>query len=277
MVTIAGVNFQPSELAKLSLILALSLKLSENQNTIRRFWTGFLPPVIITSLFAFLVLLEKDLGTPVVLGTVAIAMIFMAGGKLWHIGLVGAPAIAGVVAAIRTSPERMERITSFLDPWAHRSDGALQLVESMIGFARGGIWGSGLGASEQKLYWLPDPHSDFVFAVWGEEMGLAGTFALVGLFALLLIVSLRIAVCARDLYGTLLASGIVTLITVQAAVNMGVTTGLLPTKGLGLPFISAGGSSLIMNMFLIGILLSVGSRAVERDRPMHMAAVPHRV
>ncbi|MBM3289507.1 MAG: stage V sporulation protein E, partial [Candidatus Hydrogenedentes bacterium] len=181
-----------------------------------------------------------------------------------------------VVAAVRTSPERMERIASFLEPWKYRSSGALQLIESMTGFVRGGLWGRGLGAGEQKLYWLPDAHSDFVFSVWGEEMGLAGTLALVVLFALFLVASLRIAVCARDLFGTLLAGGAATLIVVQAAANMGVTTGLLPTKGLGLPFVSAGGSSLVINMALVGIVLSVGSRAVERDLPVPLAATPRR-
>lgn len=273
---IAGFSFQPSEVAKVVLIVALAVKLAENQTSIHKFWRGFVPPIIITALFAGLVLLEQDLGTPVVLGTVAIAMIFMAGGKLWHIALVSVPAVIGVVAAIKTSPERMERITTFMRPWDYRSDGALQLIESMAGFVRGGFWGRGLGAGEQKLYWLPDAHSDFIFSVWGEEMGLAGTIALIFLFALLLVVALRIAVCARDLLGTLLACGVVTLIAVQAAANMGVTTGLLPTKGLGLPFISAGGSSLIMNMALIGILLSVGSRAVERDVQVPFVAAPRR-
>jgi cell division protein FtsW len=273
---VGGFSFQPSEVAKLVLVIALAVKLAENQEHIRTFSRGFIPPIIITGLLAGLVLLEQDLGTPVVLGTVAIAMIFMAGGKLWHIALVSAPAAAGVVAAIRMSPERMERITTFLHPWDYRSDGALQLIESMTGFVRGGLWGMGLGAGEQKLYWLPDAHSDFIFSVWGEEMGLAGTLALVVLFGLFVVAALRIAVCARDLFGTLLASGVATLITVQAAANMGVTTGLLPTKGLGLPFVSAGGSSLVINMVLVGILLSVGSRAVERDIPAPIAAAARR-
>lgn len=274
--SVGGFSFQPSELAKLTLIIALAIKLSENQDHVRKFWRGFVPAIVITSVFAGLVVLEEDLGTPVVMGMVAIAMIFMAGGKLWHIGLVSIPALAGVVAAIRTSPERMERIASFLDPWKYRSEGAWQLIESMAGFVRGGMWGQGLGAGEQKLYWLKDAHSDFVFSVWGEEMGLAGTLAVVLLFGMFVIAALRIAVCARDLFGTMLASGAATLITAQAAANMGVATGMLPTKGLGLPFISAGGSSLIINMVLVGILLSVGSRAVERDIPVPLAAAPRR-
>lgn len=275
-INVSGFNFQPSELAKFALIVSLAVKLAENQGSITKFWRGFMPPIIITGAFAGLILLEQDLGTPVVMGAVAIAMIFMAGGRLWHIAFISAPAIVGVVAAIRTSPERMERVTTFLRPWEYRSDGALQLIESMVGFARGGVFGKGLGAGEQKLGWLPDAHSDFVFSVWGEEMGLFGTIGMVALFALFIIVSLRIAVCARDLFGTLLAGGASTLIVVQAVANMGVTTGLLPTKGLGLPFISAGGSSLLINMVLVGLVLSVGSRAVERDRPLPLAAAPLR-
>ena len=273
---IGGSSFQPSEVAKLVLVVTLAVKLAENQDHVRKFWRGFVPAIVITGLFAGLVCLEKDLGTPVVMGAVAFAMIFMAGGNVLHIGLVSVPAVAAVVAAIKTSPERMERIASFLDPWKYRSEGAWQLIESMTGFVRGGVWGRGFGAGEQKLYWLKHAHSDFVFSVWGEETGLVGTLALVVLFGLFLVASLRIAVCARDLFGTLLASGIATLITLQAAANMGVASGLLPTKGLGLPFVSAGGTSLVINMLLVGILLSVGSRAIERDVPVPLAAVPRR-
>lgn len=268
---IFGVRFQPSEYAKLVLVILLAVKLSENQQETPKFWRGFVPPLLITGAFAGLVLAEHDLGTPVIMGFVATTMIFMAGGKLWHIALAGAPACAGVYFLIASDKERTDRIAAFLDPWENRSDGALQLIESLAGFARGGIWGRGLGAGEQKLYYLPDAHSDFIFSVWGEEMGLVGTLAMVILFAGLVILAVRIAICAPDLYGSMLAVGIASLIGVQAAANMGVTTGLLPTKGLGLPFISAGGSSLIMNLMLAGILLNVGIQGVEREKPATMA------
>jgi cell division protein FtsW len=270
-ISIFGFSVQPSEIAKSVLVILLAVKLSENQALLQRFWRGFLPPVAIVSMFAGLVLMEQDLGTPVVMVTVAMLMIVMAGGRWSHVIAACVPAAVGVCALIQGSGYRSERIDAWLDPWKHRSDKGLQLIESLAGFARGGFWGQGLGASEQKLRYLPDAHSDFIFAVWAEEMGLIGSVCLVGLFVLFVIVAIRIAVCARDLFGSLLAGGIVALITVQACINMAVTTGMLPTKGLALPFISAGGSALIVNLAMVGILLNIGIQAVETDDEPQLA------
>ncbi|GMV93863.1 MAG: hypothetical protein AMXMBFR82_36410 [Candidatus Hydrogenedentota bacterium] len=270
-ISIFGFSVQPSELAKSTLVILLAVKLSENQAILTRFWRGFLPPILIVGLFAGLVLLEQDLGTPVVMVSVAMLMIVMAGGRWAHVLPTCLPAAVAVYALIKGSGYRSDRIEAWLDPWKHRSDKGLQLIESLAGFARGGVWGQGLGASEQKLRYLPDAHSDFIFAVWAEEMGLIGSVGLVVLFLLFVIVAIRIAVCARDLFGSLLASGIVTLITVQACFNMAVTTGMLPTKGLALPFISAGGSALIVNLTMVGILINVGVQAVETDDELQLA------
>lgn len=269
--SIMGFRFQPSELAKPVLVILLAVKLAENQAYLRRFWRGFLPSLAIIALFAGLVLLERDLGTPVVMVAVGMLMIVMAGGRWGHVLPASLPAAAGVFALIEGSGYRSERIEAWLDPWKHRSDGGYQLIESLAGFARGGLWGQGLGASEQKLRYLSHADTDFIFAVWAEEMGLVGSVALIFLFVLLLIVAIRIAVCARDLFGSLLASGIVTLITLQACFNMAVTTGMLPTKGLVLPFISAGGSALIVNLTMVGILLNVGIQALESDDELQLA------
>ncbi len=271
-IEILGFTIQPSELAKAVLVILLAVKLAENQAYLQRFWRGFLPPLAIVALFAGLVLMERDLGTPVVMVSAAMLMLVMAGGQWGHILSACVPVVTGVYALIQGSGYRSERIDAWLDPWKHRSDKGLQLIESLAGFARGGIWGQGLGASEQKLRYLPDAHSDFIFAVWAEEMGLFGSVALVVLFVLFLIVAIRIAVCARDLFGSLLAGGIVALITMQACFNMAVTTGMLPTKGLALPFISAGGSALIVNLTMVGILLNIGIQAVEPEEDLQLAA-----
>ncbi|MBX7257461.1 MAG: putative lipid II flippase FtsW [Candidatus Hydrogenedentes bacterium] len=262
---ILGFQFQPSELAKFALVILLAVKLSENQGHLKSFGRGFLPPMVITAVFAGLVLLEQDLGTPAIMVAVAMLMIILAGGRWIHVGMTWAPAAAVLGAMIVISPYRIERLYAFMDPWKFRTGKGLQLIESLAGFARGGLWGKGLGAGEQKLLYLPDAHSDFIFAVWGEEMGLVGTMGLILLFALLLFMAVRIAISAKDLFGSLLASGIVSLILVQATFNMGVTTGLLPTKGLVLPFISAGGSALIVNLAMIGVLINVGKQAYERE------------
>ena len=187
---------------------------------------------------------------------------------VWWPYIVGT-ALSGVglvYLLCRTSEYRWLRIVAYTDPWKYRdSPAGFHLIQSLAAFARGGVWGQGLGASEQKLAYLPEAHNDFVFAVWGEETGLIGTLFVVMLFALLLIVALRIAVCAPDMLGALLAAGIASLITVQALFNMAVTTGLLPTKGLPLPFISVGGSALVVNLTSIGILLNIGLQARERE------------
>jgi cell division protein FtsW len=260
---LGGFTFQPSELGKMALILLLAVKLADNQKHITQFGKGFLPPAIITSAFAGLVLLEKDLGAPVVMFAVSYLMMFMAAVPIRYLVPSVIPAVGAVYALVITDPERTERMTSFIDPWSVRNEGGYQLIQSMNAFAQGKVWGKGPGAGEQKLYYLPDAHTDFIFAVWGEEMGLVGTLSVVALYVALFAVALRIALNARELFGSLLAGGIVCLVVTQAAVNIAVTTGLMPTKGLPLPFISWGGSALIVFMTLMGIVVSIGLQAVE--------------
>jgi cell division protein FtsW len=264
-IIVAGMSIQPSEFAKGALILLLAAKLCENRDHIKSFFKGYLPPLMLTVLIAGLVVLENDLGTPVVLCTVGIIIAFAAGTRLWHILLSMAPLAGAVAYLIVTSPVRVKRVMIFLNPWSDPSDSGLNLIQSMMGFARGGLTGQGAGAGEQKLHYLFGAHTDFIFAVWAEETGLVGTLCLVALFAVFLFAAMRIAANAPDLFGSLLATGIVTLITLQATINMAVAVGLVPTKGLALPFISAGGSSLIVNLALVGILLNIGLQAVEPE------------
>lgn len=262
---LAGFRFQPSEFAKFALILLLAVKLSENQDNVKSFRYGVAPAVAIAVFFAGLVVLEKDLGTPVILMTMALGMILMAGARLYHIGLSAAAVAAAAYALIRFDPERYSRLLIFRDPWQDPTGDGLHPIQSLMGFARGGVWGVGPGAGQQKLGNLFGAHTDFVFSAWGEEMGLVGTLAAVAIFAIVLMAAFRIATCAPDLFGALLAAGIASLIGIQAALNMAVSTCLVPTKGLPLPFMSYGGSSLIISLTLVGILLNIGLQAQQPE------------
>lgn len=266
---IGSFQFQPSELAKLALVVWLAVKLTANQAHVRRLFRGFLPPIFVSGVFAGLVFLEKDLGLPVVLMVVALTVMWIAGVHWFYLTGTSVFGALAVGYLIMESPERRERLLAFLDPWAHRDDASFQLVQSFRAFAEGGLLGQGAGAGEQKLYYLFAAHTDFIFSVVGEELGLFGSLAVVAAFGLLLYASFKIAMNAPDLLGSLLASGVAVLITFQAAFIMGVTVGLLPTKGLPLPFVSYGGTSLIVYLALAGILANVGAQRCldTEDRP----------
>jgi cell division protein FtsW len=270
-IALGGMSFQPSEMGKFALILMLSVQLSRNQENIESFWKGFAPPMVVVGVFAFLILLEKDLGTPVVLCTTAFLMMFLAGARWVHL----VPCLflgSGLIYLLAvTSEYRYRRLTAFLDPWSDRSDSGYQLIQSISAFNQGAMWGVGPGAGEQKLGYLPEAHNDFIFAVWGEELGLVGSLVLVVLFLALVAIGLRIAYCSTDVFGTLLAGGIVSMLAFQSAFNMAVTTGLLPTKGLPLPLISWGGTSLIVYMAMMGVVINVALYAEPRVRRMSRA------
>ena len=254
-------GFQPSELAKFTLVTLLAVKLTSNREHVKKLFRGFLPPMLTASFFAGLVLLERDLGVPVVMMGVAAIMACVAGVRWIYLGASVVPLAGAVTSLIIFWPHRAVRILAFLRPWDHREDAGWQLIQSMSAFAQGALLGRGAGASEQKLGYLPAAHTDFIFAVVGEELGLVGTLTLVLLFGLLLYAACRIAMNAPDLFGCLMATGIAGLIGVQATFIMMVTTGLLPTKGLPLPFISYGGTSLIMFMTMAGVLANIGLQA----------------
>lgn len=258
-------SFQPSEIAKLAMILWLALKLSEHHAHIKEFWRGFVPSFIILALFCGLVVAQRDLGTSVVMGATAMTMLLIAGARYSHLVLAMLPGVAGIVGLIVLTPWRLERVKIFLDPWQDPRGAGYQLIQALTAFARGGLRGRGLGASEQKLGYLPDSHSDFIFPIWAEETGLIGTLALLLLFVTFTIVAFRIALNAKDRFGVLLGCGIATLISGQALFNICVATGLIPTKGLPLPFISEGGTALVMNMVFVGILLNIGYHAVPAE------------
>ena len=268
-----GFRFQPSEFAKFALVLLLAVKLTDNEERIHTFFGGFLPPMLIAGLFAGMVLLENDLGVPAVMLGVSLIMFCIAGMRWRYLIVSVLSGIAAIGYLIQIAPHRAMRLTYFLDPWPFRDvrGGSYQLIQGLAAFAQGGLFGRGAGASLQKLY-VPEAHNDFVFAPIGAEFGLAGTLAVVVLFAALCFAALRISMYAADRFGSLLAAGFGMLILLQAAFVMAVTTGIAPTKGLPLPFISYGGTALIVFMGLAGILVNIAAQAPDIEKKRRAAA-----
>jgi cell division protein FtsW len=251
------VNFQPAELAKVVLVIYLAHSLSRKREKVRLFSIGFLPHLLVTGLMVVLCLLERDMGTGVIMLLVLFTMLFAAGARVSY--LVGAILLALPVGwkLITGTPYRMERWLAYLDPWGHRDGAGFQLVESLLGIGNGGWAGQGLGQGKGKLFYLPAAHTDFIAAVIAEEAGLLGIAVLLLLYAVLVWRGLRASLRAAEPFGAYLALGLTTLFGAQALVNLAVVFGLLPTKGLTLPLVSYGGSSLMTLLFAAGILLSV--------------------
>jgi cell division protein FtsW len=261
-----GFNVQPAELAKLALVLFAARMLSRKGEQVRQFFTGFLPLVIVGLGVVLLLLLQPDFGGAVTVLALVATMLFVAGTRLAYLGygvLAGIPALAALVLS---SPYRRTRFLAFLDPWQERAGSGYQIVQSFLAFGSGGLTGVGLGDGRQKLMYLPEAHTDFVFSVIGEELGLVGVAVVVALYALLLYRGIRIAIQAEEPFAAFTALGVTSLIGLQAIINMSVVTGLLPTKGLTLPLLSYGGSSMIVTLAGIGILLAVraGSSLARR-------------
>jgi cell division protein FtsW len=252
---------QPTELAKLVLVVYLADFLARRQAVIGSLWRGVVPPLVVTGGVAGLVLLQPDLGSAVAIVGVVLCMIFVAGARLAHLALIGALALPVVVVAVFTASYRLRRVLTFLDPWADPRGAGFQIIQSYLALGGGGLLGRGLGESKQKLFYLPEPHTDFIFAILGEELGFVGAVATVVLFGLLLWRGIRIGLRVADPFGALLAFGVSALLVNQAVVNLGVVVGLFPTKGLPLPFVSSGGSSLLVAMAAVGLLLNVSQRA----------------
>jgi cell division protein FtsW len=252
-----GASLQPAELAKLSFVVYLAYSLSKKREKVRVFSIGFLPHCLVALLFMGLCLLEPDFGSAVEIALLLFAMLFAGGARIsWLVGslLAAAPF---VYLAIARSPYRKRRILAFLDPWSHRHDIGYQIAESLISIGSGGLFGLGLGDGRQKLYFLPEAHTDFIFSIIGEELGLFGSALVISLYAIVLWRGFRAALNATEAFGSYLALGLTSLIGFGALVNLGVAMGALPTKGLTLPFISYGGTSLVGSLFAAGILLSI--------------------
>ncbi len=256
-IPIGIVNFQPAELAKVALVLYLARSLARQREKVRLFSIGFLPHVLVTGVLVGLCLLERDMGTGVIMVMVLFTMLFAAGARISY--LVGGALLAIPVGwrLIAGTPYRMERWLAYLDPWGHREGAGFQLVESLLGIGNGGWIGQGLGQGKGKLFYLPAAHTDFIAAVIAEEAGLLGIGVLILLYALVIWRGLRAALRAGEPFGAYAALGLTTLFGGQALLNLAVVFGLVPTKGLTLPFVSYGGSSLMTLLAAAGILLSI--------------------
>lgn len=257
--------FQPSELAKLSMVLFLSWYMSGERYLPERFREMIIPLLVMAS-FQVIFIKQPDFGAFMTFGILTLSMIFLSGMRLKYIASLGIILIPVVYYLIK-EPYRWKRIVAFLDPWSDPAGSGFQLIQSLIAFGSGGFIGVGLGESKQKLLYLPAIHNDFIFALIGEELGLIGAYIVVLLFLWLFLRGVSIAKKTKDSFSYYLASGISLMIAIQAVVNFSVATGLAPTKGLPLPFISYGGSSLVVNMMAIGILLNISrnSEYILRD------------
>jgi len=254
-------SVQPSELSKLALVIFLAYFLEKRAGEEGDFWRTFIPCGIVTCWLAGLIILEPDLGTALMLALIFFVVIYTAGARLVHLGLAAAPALAGLAGLLIFVPWRLKRLVTFLDPWADPQGGGFQVVQSLIAVGSGGTNGLGFAQGKQKMLFLPFAHSDFIFAVVGEELGLLGCLAVIAVFALFLWRGVRTALMAPDRFGMLLSLGIVTSIVAQALFNISVVLSIVPTKGIPLPFISYGGSSLVPTLAAVGILLNVSQHA----------------
>ncbi|MFH0771894.1 MAG: putative lipid II flippase FtsW [Candidatus Omnitrophota bacterium] len=250
-------SFQPSQMAKLVLILYFADVLSRKQGQIRSFARGFMPPMIMLGLSVGLILLEPDLGTSVCIAAVSFIMLFVAGIRLSYLIPVLVSSLPALCVVILAKPYRMKRILAFMNPWQDPQGIGFQIIQSYIALGSGGIFGVGLGQSRQKLLYLPGCHTDFIFSIIGEELGLIGAAGVIVLFIIFVYLGMKIAFRSRDLFGHLAALGIVSMIAIEAIINISVATGSMPTKGLSLPFISYGGSSLVFDMMAVALLLNI--------------------
>jgi len=260
-----GFNLQPAELVKLGLVLYLAHSLTRKKEMVRSLAKGYLPYMIVLAVLLGLMLKQPDLGSAMIITAVALAMLIVAGARWSYILATVLAALPALYYLVMTVPYRKARIMAFLDPWADPFRHGFQTIQSLVAFGKGGVLGQGLGIGEQKLFYLPEAHTDFIFSVIGEELGLVGALLVAALFLLLVLRGIRIALQCDDPFGRNLAFGVSLLLGLEAFINLAVCMGLLPTKGLALPFISYGGTSLVVCLIAVGILLNI-STAVEKPR-----------
>lgn len=258
-VRLGFIGFQPSEFAELFLIIYMADLLDRKEHCIRNFFQGFLPALVIMGMATLLILLQPDLGSAAALMAVLLVMMFAAGANTAQLLPFLLPAVPVFYFLIFKVAYRLRRIVSYLDPWGDMQGAGFQIVQSFLALGSGGLCGVGLGLSKQKLFYLPQAHTDFIFSIIGEEMGIIGTMGVVVLFVLFVWEGIHISLKAKDLFGRLLALGITVSTGLAAAINIGVSTGAIPTKGLPLPFISYGGTSLIINIIGVGILINIAN------------------
>ena len=273
------ITVQPSELAKVAVIFFLSAWFTRYEKPTRKLLLGFVLPLAIISLPAALVLGEVDLGTTALIGTTAFVVMFVAGANPLWLGIVSLSGLGALLIVATQISERMGRLSAFLHPQHFQEDAGLQQMQALIAWGSGGMEGLGLGNGRQKMLYLPYAHTDFIFPIVGEELGLRFSLLVVFLFVVIIVCGTMIALHAKDRFGLLLGCGVVSLLALQAAVNIGVTTSLLPNKGLPLPFISYGGSNLVACMFGVGLLLNIYRQGIleppnKKHATMHARIAP---
>jgi len=250
-------SLQPSELAKIALVLYLAHSLVKKRERVTTFTLGVLPHCLVGGAVAGLALLEPDFGTAVLAGGVLVCMLFVGGVPARYLLAPAVAAVPALAFLVMREPYRLKRVLAFLDPELDPLGINFQLKQSFIAFGSGGVWGVGLGESRQKMFYLPEAHTDFIYSVVGEELGLAGAVLVLGLFAIVGVRGFRIALRHPDPFASLLAFGLTLSLVLQAVVNVGVVLGCLPTKGLALPFVSYGGSAMMASLVQIGMLLAL--------------------
>ncbi|MFV0415532.1 MAG: putative lipid II flippase FtsW [Chthoniobacterales bacterium] len=248
---------QPSELAKIAAIFFLAWWYSRFEDKTKTLLLGFMAPLAIVGVLCVLILMEVDLGATALIGATALAVMFVAGVNSLLLTILVGGGLGGLIAVAMSIPERMARITAFIDPQKYRLDEGLQQWQALIAFGSGGLYGLGLGEGRQKMLYLPYAHTDFIFPMIGEELGIIATLLVVLAYLFICLTGYIVASNAQDRFGSLLGFGAITIIALQAAINIGVTTSLLPNKGMPLPFISYGGSNLLVCLFMIGLLVSI--------------------
>ncbi|MBU0991645.1 MAG: putative lipid II flippase FtsW [Proteobacteria bacterium] len=252
-------SFQPAEFARFAMVLYLAYSLSKKQDNIKDPLIGFLPHVIILSLLSLLILSQPDFGSAAILAALTWIMMFIGGVRLKHLLLSLLPILPLVLMFMISAEYRLRRLLTFMNPWEYPAEEGYQIIHSLMAFGTGGLFGTGIGKGYQKLFYLPEPHTDFIFSVIGEELGLIGVLIILALYMVILWRGIDIAKHSKDKFGCFMAVGITTAMGLQVCINMGVALGLLPTKGLTLPFLSYGGTSLVLNMACIGILMNIGA------------------
>ncbi len=254
-------SFQPVELAKIALVLYLASFLARRPAVMGSFTRGLVPLLLVAGAMAGLTILQPDLGNSLTLVVLTMALAYLAGARSSHLAgvLLAALPVVGLLVALK--PYRWRRMVAFMNPWDDPQGSGFQMIQSYLALGSGGWLGRGLGESKQKLFYLPEPYTDFIFAIVGEELGLLGALGVIALFAVMVWRGLRVGLRAPDAFGSYLALGLTLMLATQTLVNLGVVMGALPTKGLPLPFISSGGSALLMTMFSTGVLLNISQHA----------------
>lgn len=256
-IAIGGNTIQPSEFAKLAMVIYVAGALSKKKEEVRSFVRGVIPFLLVTGIVFGLIMLQPDFSTGVSIVAIVLVMLFISGAHIGHLLGLTLPGVVAITLLMITEPYRLRRWTSFLDPFKDPRDSGYQAIQSLYALGSGGLFGLGLGRSRQKFFYIPLPQNDFIFSIIGEELGFIGTATIVFLFMLLVWRGVRIALHAPDFFSSILASGIVAMIAIQVIMNIAVVTSSMPVTGIPLPFISAGGSSLLFTLSAVGILLNI--------------------